>query len=333
VARAVASGTRADVALLAVSALLSLAALALPANLRDPLAASLRHTFIAPLIALQGNAELGRTAIVRHDTEAATRDSVTLRALLVPELAAENDRLRRSLGLGHSLGWGFVPAEVLHSRALGEEFTVTLTRGSKAGVRPFSPVVAPEGLVGMVETVDPTMSLAIIWAHPDFRVSAMAADGSAFGIVKAHLGSVEERYLLELSGVQLTAALPPGTPIVSSGVGGVYPRGIPVGTVISELKTTEGWARTYLVQPAVRPFDVTSVLILEPKRVVAGVQSAWAGADSGRKLPAILAIDSATRGHGAVVLPRDTVLDTPDDTTDSAGSGTGPPGTGERAQP
>ena len=103
-------------------------------------------------------------------------------------LEAENDRLRRALGLGHSLGWGFVPAEALHSRALGEEYTLTLTRGSRAGIRPFSPVVAPEGLVGMVETVDPTMSLAITWSHPDFRVSAMAADGSAFGIVKAHLG-------------------------------------------------------------------------------------------------------------------------------------------------
>ena len=257
--------------------------------------------------------------------EAAARDSVVLRALLVPELEAENDRLRRSLGLGHSLGWGFVPAEALHSRALGEEFTITLTRGAQAGVRPFSPVVAPEGLVGMVETVDPTMSLAIIWAHPDFRVSAMAADGSAFGIVRAHMSTSPERYLLELNGVQLSAALPTGTPIVSSGVGGVYPRGIPIGTVIGELKTTEGWARTYLVQPAVHPFDVTSVLILEPKRVVAGVQAVWAGADSGRR-PGTLAIDSALRGsHGAVVIPRDTVLDAPDDTSDTTDAGGNPP--------
>jgi rod shape-determining protein MreC len=243
---------------------------------------------------------------------------MTLRALLVPELEAENDRLRRSLGLGKSLGWGFVPAEALHSRSLGEEYTVTLTRGSDAGIRPFSPVVAPEGLVGMVETVDPTMSLAIIWAHPDFRVSAMAADGTAFGIVKAHLGSAPERYLLELSGVQLSAALPTGTSIISSGVGGVYPRGIPIGTVIGEIKTTEGWARTYLVQPAVRPFDVTSVLILQPKRVVAGVQAAWATADSAHKPSAVLPIDSAIRPRGPVVIPRDTVLEEPPDTMDSA---------------
>jgi rod shape-determining protein MreC len=334
VARAVASGSRADVALLAVSGLLSFAALALPAKLRDPLAATLRRTFIAPLITIQRSAELGRMAIVRHDAEVALRDSVALRALLVPELEAQNDRLRRALGLGRSLVWGFVPAEALHSRALGEEFTVTLTRGSESGVRPFSPVVAPEGLVGMVETVDPTMSIAIIWAHPDFRVSAMAADGSAFGIVKAHLGSGPERFLLELSGVQLSAALPTGTPIVSSGVGGVYPRGIPIGSVIGELKTSEGWARTYLVQPAVHPFDVTAVLVLEPKRVVAGVQSVWARTDSTHRLPATLAIDSAIRGrHGGIVLPRDTIPDMPEDTTDSANSITGSSGEAGRPQP
>jgi rod shape-determining protein MreC len=319
-ARALASGTRADIALLALSATLSLAALALPAHLRDPVASTLRRVFIAPLVAMQSDAELARSAIIRHDVETDARDSVALRALEVPALEAENDRLRRALGLGHSLGWGFVPAEALHSRALGEEYTLTLTRGGRAGIRSYSPVVAPEGLVGMVETVDPTMSLAITWSHPDFRVSAMAADGSAFGIVKAHLGTGLERYLLELSGVQMSAALAPGTRIVSSGVGGVYPRGIPVGTVIGEVKTSEGWARTYLVQPAVKPFDVSSVLVLEPKRVVAGMQSVWAGEDSTHRGSA--AADSAAH-RGGIVIPRDTVPETPADTTDSADAGPG----------
>jgi rod shape-determining protein MreC len=319
VARAVASGTRADVVLLAASVVLSLAALALPGPLRDPVAGTLRRAFVGPLITVQRNAELGRMALIRHDSETAVHDSVAMKALMVPELESENDRLRRTLGLGRSLGWGYVPAEALHSRALGEEFTVTLTRGERAGIRRFSPVVASEGLVGMVETVDPSMSLAIIWAHPDFRVSAMAADGSAFGIVKAHLGSGSERYLLELSGVQLSSALPPGTPIVSSGVGGVYPRGIPVGTVIAEIKTSEGWARTYLVRPAVKPFDITSVLVLQPKRVVAGVQSVW-GEDSAHRSAAAAAADSAARG-GVIVIPRDTIPDMPADTSDSGDAG------------
>lgn len=279
-ARAVASGTRTDVILLIVSGALALTALALPGHLRDPFAGVVRRTIIAPLITLQKNAELARRALVRHDVETAAHDSVALQALLVPGLEAENDRLRRTLGLGRALHWGFVPAEALHGRTPGEEFTMTLTAGSHSGVRPFSAVVAPEGLVGMVVTADPATSQAISWAHPDFRVSAMTADGSAFGIVKAHLGSGTDRYLLELSGVQLSATLQPGTLIVSSGVGGVYPRGIPVGTVLRELNTSEGWARTYLVRPAVKPQDIFSVLILEPKRGVAGVQGVWPGPDT-----------------------------------------------------
>jgi rod shape-determining protein MreC len=280
VARAGASGTRVDAILGFASGAIALIAIALPGRLRDPIAGTLRRDLVAPLIALQKNAELGRLALIRHDQETAGKDSVALRALMVPSLESENDRLRRLLGLGRALRWGFVPAEALHSRALGEEFTMTLTAGARNGVRPFSAVVAPEGLVGMVETVDPRMCLAISWAHPDFRVSAMTADGSAFGIAKAHLGSGTDRYLLELSGVQLSTTLASGTLIVSSGVGGVYPRGIPVGTVMRELGPregfTEGWARTYLLRPAVKPQDINSVMILEPRRGAAGVQAVWA---------------------------------------------------------
>ena len=319
-ARAVASGTRADVALLAISGLLSFAALALPANLRDPLAAGLRRTFIAPLIALQRDAELGGRRSFATTPRLRSRTASSC-GLFWFRARSGKRPASPAVGAGSRPGMGVRPCRSAPQPVPGGGvYAITLHRGADAGVRQFSPVVAPEGLVGMVETVDPTMSLAIIWAHPDFRVSAMAADGSAFGIVKPHLSSSPERYLLELSGVQLSASLPTGTPIVSSGVGGVYPRGIPVGTVIGELKTTEGWARTYLVQPAVHPFDVTSVLILQPKRVVAGVQSVWAGADSGRRLAGTLPIDSALRdAHGTPIVPRDTVLDVPDDPTDTAG--------------
>jgi len=271
VARAVASGSRSDVILLFVTVVIALTAVALPTHLRDPLTAAIRQSILAPLVTLQGKAELARQALIRHDAETAARDSVVLQASLVPGLVAENERLRRTLGLGHALRWGFVPAEALRGRTPGEEFTLTLTAGSRAGVRPFSAVIAPEGLVGMVESADPMTSQAISWAHPDFRVSAMTADGAAFGIVKAYQGGGSDRYLLELSGVQLSATLAPGTAIVSSGVGGVFPRGIPVGTVTRELSTSEGWARTYLVRPAVKPQDISSVLVLESRRGAAGV--------------------------------------------------------------
>jgi rod shape-determining protein MreC len=156
---------------------------------------------------------------------------------------------------------------------------LTLTAGSKAGVTRYSPVVAPEGIVGLVQTVDPSMSIAILYSHPDFRVSAMSADGSAFGIVYPHLdvrpGRLGERYLLELRNVPFRSSLKDGTAIFSSGLGGAWPRGVLIGIVVSEMKESESWSRTYLLQPAVNPANLSSVMILTPQRAAQGVGNIW----------------------------------------------------------
>jgi rod shape-determining protein MreC len=212
---------------------------------------------------------------VTREDRIAARDSIVLQAMALGAVTSENEQLRKLLQLGTRLKWGFVPAEAIPGRGIGEEFTVTLSAGSNAGVRVFSPVVAPEGLIGMVKTVDPTMSIAIVWAHPDFRVSAMSADGSAFGIVAAHVGTDPERYLLEMRGVPVRSTLKPGTKIVSSGLGSTFPRGIPVGTVLGEARTSELWARTYLLRPAVLPQDMSTVMIMLPQRTSAGVDGVW----------------------------------------------------------
>ncbi len=267
--------TRRDTVLFVSCIVVAFAAIQLPDRVRDPFASALRQTILAPLVSLQSDAEQSRRSWLTREVREAQRDSIALRAMALDASLADNTRLRKLLGLGEALRWGFVPAEVLQGRGVGEEYTVALSAGAKAGIRPFSPVVAPEGLVGMVKSVDPTMSIAIAWAHPDFRVSAMTVDTAAYGIVGAHLGSEPERYLLEMRGVTMRSNLKPGTLIVSSGLGGTFPRGIPVGTVIAEVKTSELWARTYLLRPAVSPADVSDVMVLLPARTTAGVQSVW----------------------------------------------------------
>ena len=283
-ARAARSGSRADTALVATCALLSLFATVLPLPIRDAIASSLRRTVVAPLLGLQERAERARAAFTERDVIAARLDSLALRNAEFGELAAENNRLRGLLSLGRQLQWGFVPAEALQGQGLGDEHSLVLTVGSAAGIRIRSAVVAPAGLVGQVSTVDRRTSLAILWTHPDFRASAMATDGTAFGIVRPHLGDEPERSLLELRGVAFREALKPGTRIATSGLGGVFPRGIPVGIVLGEIKTSEVWSRTYLVRPAVYPPDVSNVMILSPQRVsgvaLEDVWSSLARADS-----------------------------------------------------
>jgi len=300
VARAGRANFRFDKIVLLVCAIVSLILLVLPMPVREPIAGALRRTLLAPAVVLQEHAELSRRAFLAHDTLMRGRDSVALQVMDAKGLTAENQRLRDLLGLGSRLRWGFVPAEALHGRGVRDESSVTLSAGANAGVQRLSPVIAPEGLVGIVDNVDPTMSHALLWTNPDFRVSAMSEDGTAFGIVQAHVESGPGKYLLEMRGVPFRTSVKPNTMIVSSGLGGTYPRGIPVGCFIGETKTTETWARTYLIRPAVFPADVSSVMILKPERASEGVNNVWAtgaAADSGTH-KIVVAGDSMARAAG-----------------------------------
>ena len=197
---------RVDVVIFGACLLLSLIAMVLPPNLREPVASGLRRSLVAPLIRLQTGAEKWRGAYLSSVRSELRRDTLALAAARVPTLETDNDRLRKLLGLGSTLQWGFIPAEAMQGRGRAEDFTLTLSAGSNAGVAEHSLVVAPEGVVGVVQSVDPTMSLAILFAHPDFRVSAMSADELAFGIVQPHVATSSttkepaylrsERYLL-----------------------------------------------------------------------------------------------------------------------------------------
>jgi rod shape-determining protein MreC len=283
-ARAATLGGRLDTMAFGACILVALVLSALPDQMREPVAGALRRTIVAPLVGLQRGAERWRAAWLESERQTLQRDSVGMQKTKVQALEVENDRLRRLLGLGNRLAWGFVPAEALHTEGRTEDVvtTLTLTAGRLAGVARYSPVVAPEGVVGLVQTVDPRLSIAILYSHPDFRVSAMSADGAAFGIVYPHMdvtgGRLSERYLLELRNVPFRNELKIGTHIFSSGVGGVWPRGVLIGTVVGEVPEPESWSRTYLVRPAVNPAHVTSVMILMPQRAQQGVGSVWMGA-------------------------------------------------------
>src|ERR1035437_2584848 len=231
---------------------------------------------MVPLASLQLRSELIRRAFLTRGAALRIVDSVALRSQRLTGVEEENERLRKLLGLASQPKWGFVPAEALRGRGLGDDMTITLSAGKNAGIDSLAPVVTTEGLVGMVERVDHSISLAISWTHPDFRVSAMTEDGSAFGIVTGHRAEGASRYFLELHSVPLRSPVKAGTLVVSSGLGGVYPRGIPIGVVVSEMKTTEGFAKSYLMRPMVSLPDISSVFILTPERARSGMENVWA---------------------------------------------------------
>src|SRR3954467_15708910 len=99
---------------------LSLLLVVSPLRVREAIAGGLRRTVVAPLVALQQRAEKSRNAFISQDARTLQRDSVALKALAVPALESENDRLRQLLGLASRIRWGFVPAEAVHGRGVGE---------------------------------------------------------------------------------------------------------------------------------------------------------------------------------------------------------------------
>src|SRR5437870_4318670 len=254
--------SRADTLVFLGCVLLSVAAMSLPERIRDPLARTLRQTVLAPFLALQQQIERLSASLGRYDAVVAQRDSAALVATFLPELRGENARLRSLLGLGTRLGTGYVPAEVLREPEPTSPLTFIVSAGKRQGVKPLSAVVSPEGLVGIVSAVDAQTSVVVTWAHPEFRASAMAADGSVYGIVAPHGTEGPRVWLLELQGVAYRQLVGNGTPILTSGLGGVLPRGIPIGTVVAVGGEAEGWERTYLIRPAVHPAAVTHVMIV-----------------------------------------------------------------------
>ncbi len=257
--------SRRDTLAFAACLVLAVAARMAPVALQESVSTGIRSSVAAPFLALEEQIVLFKASRVTFRQIDAERDAAFVAALATHELQEQNDRLRALAGLSARLPTRHVTAEVLHQAGRTEGLTFVLSKGSNDGVVLRAPVVAPEGLVGVIQSVDPGTSIAIGWPHPDFRVSAMTPDRSVFGIVGPLGTDGPNTIVLELRGVPYGERVAPGTRVHTSGLGGaggVYPMGIPIGTVLSVADEQEGWSRTYRVRPAVHPASISHVVIL-----------------------------------------------------------------------
>jgi len=257
--------SRRDTLAFVVCLIAAVAARVAPPTLQDTVASVVSSSVLAPFLSLQQQAELLRASRARYGELASLRDSALVAGFALMELDEENERLRELLGLSARLPVTHVGAEVLHQASPAAGMLTVLSAGRDRGVRPGDPVVAPGGLLGVVRTVTPSTATALLWTHPDFRVSAMTLDGAVYGIAGPAGGEGPNTMLMELTGVPYRERLEPGTPVYTSGLGGaagVYPRGIPVGTILAVGEEQIGWSRTYVMRPAVHPASVTHVAVL-----------------------------------------------------------------------
>ncbi len=258
--------------------LASILLMVLPVPVQQGISAALRGTLLAPFLWTQESLNRTRIRAVEIEALQARFDSTVALLAAQSTLGAENAHLRALLELRERAGPAFVSASAIRPGTRGSESMFLLDVGSEDGVAVNDPVVAAEGLVGLIREVGPRNSLALDWTHPDFAVSTMTLDAETFGIVEARGGTFREEDRLILSGIPFYTTLEPGEVLVTSGQGAVYPRGIRVGTILSLAETEAGWRRGYWVTPAVRVGSVTHVLVItgEEGRPVSELTHLWA---------------------------------------------------------
>jgi rod shape-determining protein MreC len=175
------------------------------------------------------------------------------------EEAREAERLRRLLELQREL-----PVRTIAARVIGRDTSVwfqslIVNRGAQHGVRSGAAVITPEGLVGRVIEVGPTV--ARVQLITDERSGVGAAIGileetRAIGVV---VGSNEA--LCRMRYVPGSEPVREGEVVYTTGQDGIYPRGLPIGRVIAVRRGSALVSHEILIEPAARLSRLEEVLI------------------------------------------------------------------------
>jgi rod shape-determining protein MreC len=264
---------------------LALAAPYLSDDFQARVAVTLQSSALAPFIALQARITEGRARADQIEYLESELDSLAAVASTQAALIEENRELRELLGLAERAGPRFRPATVLRPGTPGSESMFLVDVGARDGVAEGAPIVSARGLVGRIVEVRESYAVGIDWTHPDFRASAMLAEGGMFGLVENVRGEFREEDRLMLNGTAYHERAPEGSLVVTSGLGGLMPRGIPVGRIDATAEVEGSWRKSYWLRPMVDPGGITHVLVEASGAEGEDLSGLWA-ADSTAVAPA-----------------------------------------------
>lgn len=139
--------------------------------------------------------------------------------------------------------------------------TVLVDRGSRDGVTRNAPVVAPGGVVGRVIEVTPLAARVLLIADSRSAVGVVVQGSRDSGVVEGRGGP-----LLHLRYLSRAAQVRTGDLVVTSGLGGVFPRGLVVGRIVKVGREEGELLQEAEVEPAAALDRLEDVLILLPSK-------------------------------------------------------------------
>jgi rod shape-determining protein MreC len=166
-------------------------------------------------------------------------------------------RLRELLGLRQQLKAPSLAATIIGADATPWFATLLIDRGQQDGLREGMPVVAPDGVVGQVVKVADTTARVLLVTDPASAVAGVVQRTRARGVVKGK-GRGYCSLEFSLSNEEVTV----GDIVVTSGVGGLFPKGLPLGEVTMVRKGNYGIFQTVDIRPTVNLSRLEEVLVL-----------------------------------------------------------------------
>lgn len=204
-----------------------------------------------------------------HEQNKMLRNEVTqlrVQNLQAQEYASENTRLRERLDYKNTA----TQFDLKAARVIGRESAtwssmIVINRGTVDGVHEDMPVVTPKGLVGRVVEAGPNSSKVQLIIDPRSSVGTLVQrpESRVNGIVE---GDPDNPTMPRMVNIPKTADVQEGDVIVTSGFGGVFPKGLVVG-IVSQLKIdTGGLLQVAILEPAVDFQKLEDVMVITASR-------------------------------------------------------------------
>ena len=170
--------------------------------------------------------------------------------------AAQAHRLQTLLAFKQSYISQTVAAQVIGSSGTENSRVITIDKGSSDGVKKDMPVITPDGVVGKVASVSGGSAQVLLITDPSWGVGALLEKSRLQGVVKG-TPSGEDR----LQNILADEKVEVGERVLTSGGDGIFPKGLPLGTISEILPRTDIWLNV-AVRPAANLYQLEEVLVI-----------------------------------------------------------------------
>lgn len=181
----------------------------------------------------------------------------TLDLTQLREFEKENVRLRDLLGFRESVEYQFIPAEIVALDPKRRQNAVITETSSEFTVSSNLPVVNVDGLVGKTTSVIGDFVTVELLTSPNCRAAARDANTRVLGIIRWTGGGT-----LLFDNVSLSDTIVVGDTVITSGLGGIFPEDLPIGTVASIGIGDSPFFKTIRVKPFVDFGALDELMIL-----------------------------------------------------------------------